>query len=67
VKQQMPKMPGLSAYAATGASFTKKKEHDHCNNPSCKSPTGYLYLYCISPQGGMAGKTGGRSHKEVRG
>ncbi|KAJ7320748.1 hypothetical protein DFH08DRAFT_819008 [Mycena albidolilacea] len=56
-KQQMPKSSGPSAYAATGASFAKKKERDHCNNPSCKSPTGHTYPYCISPGGGMAGQT----------
>ncbi|KAJ7320913.1 hypothetical protein DFH08DRAFT_819155 [Mycena albidolilacea] len=56
-KQQMPKTSGPSTYAATGTSFAKKKERDHCNNPSCKSPTGHSYPYCISPGGGMAGQT----------
>jgi hypothetical protein len=67
-KQQMLKTPGPSAYAATGASFTKKKERDHCNNPSCKSLTGHSYPYCISPGGGNGRKDGGgRSREEARG
>jgi hypothetical protein len=57
-KQQMPKSSSFSANAATGAKTDRRKpKGGHCSNPTCKSPAGHTYPYCISPGGGMAGKS----------
>jgi hypothetical protein len=58
-KQQMPKSSSLTALAATSMkpSGKKVKDREHCNNPSCKTPGGHTFLYCVAPGGGMAGKT----------
>ncbi|KAJ7301438.1 hypothetical protein DFH08DRAFT_978765 [Mycena albidolilacea] len=58
-KQQMPKSSSLTVLAATSTKPNSKKtrEREHCNNPSCKSPGGHSFPYCVAPGGGMAGKS----------